>query len=57
MTKAEALTELRVLHKKYVRSCGSRFRHVPFRAKAVPGWVYQYRPTNDSVERDTRATP
>lgn len=43
MTEQQALVELRRLHKKYVRSCGSRFKFVPFRAAAVPGWIYHAR--------------
>lgn len=36
----EALVALRTLHKRYVRSCGARFRDVPFSARTVPGWTY-----------------
>ena len=46
---AAALTALRKLHRLYVRSCGSRFRDVPFRARTVPGWVYD--PTTDTIRR------
>ena len=44
---AVALSELRRLHKRYVRACGSRFRSVPFRAVAVPGWIYT--PKTDTI--------
>lgn len=46
-SSSEALTALRKLHKRYVRACGSRFRSVPFRATAVPGWIYV--PKTDTV--------
>ena len=44
-----ALTALRKLHRLYVRDCGSRFRDVPFRARAVPGWIYD--PTTDTIRK------
>jgi hypothetical protein len=48
---AAALIALRKLHKLYVRSCGPRFRDVPFRARAVHGWVYD--PTTDTVKESS----
>jgi len=53
MDENEALIELRKLHKNYVRSCGKRFAHLPFRATAVPGWVYM----PDGVARDEISEP
>lgn len=47
MTVDQALAALRALHKQYVRACGSRFAHVPFKADAVPGYVYL--PDEDAV--------
>lgn len=52
-TAAAALTALRKLHRLYVRRCGSRFRDVPFRARTVPGWVYD--PTTDTIRTLGRA--
>lgn len=43
------LEALRKLHTNYVKQCGKRFAHVPFRADAVPGWVYL--PLDDIVMR------
>lgn len=49
MDESEALAALRKLHRNYVRRCGKRFAHVPFKADAVPGWVYH--PLDDVVTR------
>ena len=43
----QALIALRALHKRYVRSCGARFRDTPFHARAVPGWLYD--PKTDAL--------
>lgn len=49
VAEAVALSALRKAHRLYVRSCGSRFRDVPFRARVVPGGVYD--PTTDTVKQ------
>lgn len=49
MEQKEALIALRRLYKQYLRRCGPRFAHVPFRASVVPGWVYY--PVADIVQR------
>ena len=49
VAEAVALSALRKAHRLYVRSCGSRFRDVPFRARVVPGWVYD--PATDMVKQ------
>jgi len=40
MTRDQALAALRKVHKYYIHACGQRFAHIPFRARAVPGWIY-----------------